>query len=165
MREITVKLYQYSELSEDAKEKARQWFREGYNGSFEWEGIQEDAENVGLEIHELDQHRTNRGEFTTSALECAEKILKDHGKDCEIYKMVEKYVGELRRIAKLEDEEEYSPVLNEEKENTEHEFLHNLLEDYRIMLDHNIEYQNSDEVVVENIEANEYEFTENGKRA
>lgn len=163
MREITVKLYQYGELSDKAKEKAREWFREGYDGYQSWEYIKEDATNIGLEIESLDQHRANRGGFVTSAPECIEDILANHGKDCETYKTAKKYEETFQVLEGMRDKDD--PKFEDEFEKAEHEFLHDLLEDYRIMLDREIECQNSDEVVAENIEANEYEFTENGKRA
>lgn len=45
----------------------------------------------------------------------------------------------------------------------ESEYFNLLLEDYRIMLNKEYEYLTSDEVIKETIEANEYEFTEDGK--
>ena len=50
-----------------------------------------------------------------------------------------------------------------EGEEMEEDFLQSLLEDYRIMYNKDIEYQNSDEYISETIEANEYEFTKDGK--
>ena len=45
----------------------------------------------------------------------------------------------------------------------ENEFLQSLLEDYSIMLQNESEYLQSAEAIRETIEANEYEFTEDGK--
>ena len=46
----------------------------------------------------------------------------------------------------------------------EDEFLHSLLEDYRIMYNENIDYENSELYAIEMIEANEYDFTKDGSR-
>jgi len=57
MREITIKLYQYDELTDDAKEKARQWYRTHFDFSFEQEAIIEDAKEIaalmGLNIDKV----------------------------------------------------------------------------------------------------------------
>lgn len=155
MREITVKLFKFDELTDKAKEKARIWFREGNDGQFEWENIQEDAKAIGLEIQMLDQHRANQGRLLWDALEVAEEIIKEHGKDCETHKTALRY---LKQLKKENDEN-----LSYEREKTETEFLHDLLEDYRIILDKEYEYQNSDEVIDETIMVNKYEFTEDGE--
>jgi|SRR5579864_1148504 len=155
MREITVKLYQFDELSESAKEKAREWFRDdgGLMAQWAFDNVIEDAKNIGLDIHTLDDRRANEGEFTGGALDCAKAIRENHGKTCETFKTVSRYWKELNS----NDETE--------RENSEHEFLHDLLEDYRVMLNEQIEYDYSTEQVDESIRANEYEFTEEGKRA
>lgn len=51
------------------------------------------------------------------------------------------------------------------REDLEKNFLHLLLEDYLIMLNRDIECQQSEACIAENIEANEYEFLESGERA
>lgn len=163
MREIKVKLYQFNELSKTAKEKARQWFREGYDGSFEWEYIQQDAKNVGLIIKSLDQHRANKGHFERLAENTAERILTEHGEVCNTYRTAKTFLDSLKALPR-DEEGELSLYDQDKAEILEEEFLHGLLEDYRIMLDSNIEYANSDECVDENILANEYEFIENGER-
>ena len=50
MKEITIKLYQFSELSDSAKEKARQWWRECNDGDSSWGDftIDECVEQGGL---------------------------------------------------------------------------------------------------------------------
>lgn len=168
MREITVKLYRFNELSDKAKEKARNWFREGYTGEFEWENIQDDAKEIGLKITELRPtgiQGNNEGEFITTARECAEKILKNHGETCETYKTAKGYLQDLAALAIVEggDVGDYEDQ-NAADELTK-EFKYSLLEDYRVILEKEEEYQNSDEVVDENIIINEYEFTENGEIA
>lgn len=64
-REITVKLYQYDELSEDAQAKAREWFLQDYPYHGWWEFVYDDAEalatNLGL-IIKPHTSRNMRGE-------------------------------------------------------------------------------------------------------
>jgi hypothetical protein len=162
MKEIITKVYKFDELSETAKEKVRDWFRQGNDGSFEWENILDDAKTIGLEVHSLDQHRRNEGEFIRGAVECAEKILKEHGESCATYQTAKNYLEDRNKLA-LDEDGEFIDVDNAD-ELTE-EFLHDLLEDYRIMLEKDIEYQNADEQIDENIRLNEYDFEEDGRRA
>lgn len=153
MREITVKLYQFDELDERAKERARDWYRndDGMESQYAWEYVIEDAANIGLEIYALD--RCNKGRFLENGRDCARRILKDHGDTCETYKTARQFIDGLE----AQDEDTIEQI--------EKDFLYSLLEDYRIMLEKETEYRYSAEVVDETIRANEYEFTEEGKRA
>lgn len=163
MRTISVNLYQYKELTDEAKKKARDWFRNGWDNYFVWENIDEDAKTVGLVIQELSPYRSNKGRFERYAEDTAKRILENHGTACETYKDAQAFLKGLEELKRDEDGELY--IQEQDKaEELEKGFLHSLLEDYRIMLEHEEEYQNSDDVVAENIIANEYEFTEEGDR-
>jgi hypothetical protein len=155
MREITVKLYQFDELDEKAKERAREWARndQGMRGQYQFEYLIEDANTIGLDINSLDDHRANEGEFLGTALECARKILKNHGKTCETYNTAMRYIDALES-----KDDNITDVAR-------HEFLHDLLEDYRVLYNQEIEYIYSNEAIDEDMRANEYEFTEGGKIA
>ena len=162
MKTKTINIYQFNELSEKAKQKAMNWYLEGEDFSFAWECIVDDAKNVGLTIKQLDDHKFNKGFFVLSASDTANRILKDHGESCETYKDAKEYLEKVVFIR--------SSHLNEHEMDIQIEmysesFLGNLLEDYRIMLNRDIEYQQSEHSVAESIEANEYEFLENGERA
>lgn len=55
---ITRELYQFNELSDEAKEKAREWFREGlYYDSFEFDHVIDDAKEIaalmGIDIYNV----------------------------------------------------------------------------------------------------------------
>jgi hypothetical protein len=162
MKTKTINIYQYSELSEKAKEVARQWYLEGMDNSFCWENTQYDASEIGLIIESLDDHRPNKGFFVLSASDTANKILVNHGEDCETYKDAKEYLEKVVfiRSSKLDESE-----MENELEMYETNFLNNLLEDYRIMLNRDIEYQQSEACIAESMQANEYDFFENGKRA
>ena len=51
----------------------------------------------------------------------------------------------------------------EDLEDLNKEFLRSLCEDYRIILQKEYEYLTSEEAIIETIEVNEYEFTEEGE--
>lgn len=149
MREIIVKLYQFDELSDKAKEKARDWWREGGLDYEWWDCIYEDAERIGLKITGFDAYgRYIEGDLTKSVGAVCRAILAEHGKSCNTYKIALDYCCRKRRG---------NPYTRED-------FLHDLLEEYLTMLRKEAEYLMSDEHIDETIRANEYEFTEDGKQ-
>lgn len=162
MRTIETKVYKFNELSETAKEKAIEYMSDT-NVNYEWwEFIYTDAEDIGLKLTGFDMDRYCHGKFTQSAEDVANNIIKNHGKDCETYKDAYIYLTELttlkniHSVADMEDEDIDTSEIDKE-------FLNTLLEDYRIMLRKEYEYLTSKEAIVETIEANDYEFTEDGK--
>ena len=160
MKTISVNLYEYKELSDKAKETARNWWLEGRDNQFEWDNMQEDAKNIGLKLKGRNSRDTMEGDFISSARECAEKIIKEHGKTCETFKTAKAFLVELKKADK-----EYKKTGSEAmKEEAEHDFLLSLCEDYRIMMDKEEEHQCSDEAIEEAMEANEYTFLEDGTR-
>jgi len=172
MREITTKVYTFEELSDKAKERALDWYREGALDYEWWDGVYMDAENVGLKITAFDLGRGSyvEAKFLDSAEETAHKIEKEHGETCETYKTAKAYFKERDELidtwpkdesGELENEYELDGKLDEIDE----EFLKALQEDYRIMLEKEMEWLLSEEQCTDAIIANEYEFTEDGKRA
>ncbi len=171
MREITTKVYQYNELNDKAKEKARDWYREASSSDEWWENIYEDAETIGLKIKGFDIDRGSNVDavFISGALDCAVAIMREHGEMCETYKTASAYIAERdAAIAAIPADENGDPdeyAIDAALDEIDAEFLKSLEGDYLEMLRDEYEHQTSDETVAENIEANEYEFTEDGKRA
>lgn len=158
MKQVTINVYQFNELNEDAKQKAIQELSD-INVDYQWwESTYEDAKNVGLKIasFDLERNRHAKGEFINDADYCANEIVSNHGKDCETYKTAANYLDERSKLDIDEQEDELSDL--------DDEFLNNILEDYSIMLQNECEYLQSDEAIIETIEANEYEFNEDGTR-
>ncbi len=166
--EQKIEVYQYGELDENAKQKAVEWFSNGYPDHEWWDSIHEDAARIGLKItsFDLDRNRQAEGKFDGGymyAMECAEKILKEHGESCETYKTAQKFIADRAGlIAELQDGEEIED--NEKYEELCEDFLKSLLEDYSIMLQKECDYLQSLEHIEEMIIINEYEFTKEGKR-
>lgn len=139
MRTIETRIYKFNELDDKAKEKARDWYRDGGFDYDWWDCLYDDAENIGLTITEFDIDRhIIKGYLTESVQEVCKSIRKEHGKNTPTYKLTIK-----------PDEDS---------------FEHDLLEEYLSLLRKEWEYMNTDEAIDENILANEYEFTEGGKR-
>jgi len=167
MRTETITIFKFSELSDEAKQKAISEHREtGICGDFCWDNIKEDAEQIGLKIFSLDNHRPNSGEFQQDGQYCVKLIIENHGKDCETYKTAKKYLEQYEAIFKKAEtsgkdgDEDY--WFEDEISEIDAEFLAEILEDYRILYNMDIEYHESDEAIIETIEANEYEFNEDG---
>lgn len=169
MRIIETKVYPFAELSDEAKQKALESLAYINVEHDWWDLTYEDAKTIGLKItgFNLDQNRYAKGEFLLSACEVAQNILSNHGEDCETYKTAEKFMDEWQPVfASYMDEtsEHFESSESEGKMiDLEDEFLNSLLEDYSIMLQKESEYLQSSEAIIESIEANEYEFTEDGK--
>lgn len=175
MREITVRLYQFDELSEEAKEKALEEMRSISVNHEWWEFTYEDAKAIGLKItgFDLDRNRHAKGELLESATKVADLIIKNHGKDCNTHKLAIQFWADWDALVEKHSDGVNTTVVAEENEydfdgeadELEKEFESNLLERYSWMLQQEYEYLTSDEAVAETIRANEYEFTEEGKRA
>ena len=169
--EKTTTLYYYNELSDEAKATARMWYAEGADFQNVYECLFDDAERVGLKIKYIgNRGGKNKAYFITSAPECAENILANHGKDCETYKTAKAYLESLPDYPVIDESEADCDVVlydkyDVAKQQADDEFLYSLLEDYRIIGEKECEYQLSDAVISENIWINEYTFTVNGKRA
>lgn len=168
MRTSTKTIYTFDELSEDAKEKARDWFRAGYPDYEWWESTYEDAERIGLKLTSFDlgHNRHAMGCIETSAPECAESIKAKHGPDCETYKTAVAYLTELAKLGDAAPErDDLIEKWEDERERIDDEFERSILEDYSIILQKEYEYLLSDECIDETIQSNEYEFYEDGSRA
>lgn len=162
MRTETRKLFTLDELSPEAREKAidrlRYW---NVEDSDWWDGVYDDAARIGLKItaFELGRRSSCEGYFTESGADVARAIIAEHGPDCETVADAENF---LKALAALPLEEGEDCPSDEDLEECEKEFLHDLLESYRIMLEHECDYLTSDEAVAESLEANGVEFLEDG---
>jgi hypothetical protein len=168
-------LYQFSELSEDAKEKAIKnlW---DINVDFEWwEFTYSDAAEIGLKIQGFDIDRGSylKGSFTKACTEVADLILSNHGEGCDTFKLATEFLKDRAAlVAKYSDGVKTSIVSEEnvydfdqECDELEEEFDRALKEEYLCILRKEYEYQTSEEAIIETIEANGYEFTEEGELA
>jgi len=170
MKTMKTTVYKFNELSDDAKESAIENLS-CINVDYDWwECIYEDAENVGLKITGFDIDRASfcQGDLLDDACFMANKILADHGESCETFKTSKQFLADRDDIVnsaeKNEDGEfvdEYE--LDEKLDEIESEYLKSILEDYRIMLQHEFEYETSEKAIIETIECNEYDFLDIGK--
>ncbi len=97
MKTKTIKIYDFDELSESAKENALDNMRTLNNQYYEWwDCIYEDAKTIGLCLTEfnLDRNRYAKGKFIDSAESCAHLIIDNHGDTCETYKTATVYLAD-----------------------------------------------------------------------
>lgn len=183
MREDTkiTKVYRFEELSEEAQQKAMEKLADINVDCKWWDCVYDDAKTIGVKIEEFDLGRGGycRGAFIRDELEVAEAILKEHGKDCETYKDAYEFVWTMAEAEDADYEEkrgdaaeagedfvwyaidEFDPDAEcpEELE----EFQRTIFEDYRIMLQQDYDYLTSAKAIKDTIDANGYEFTEDGR--
>ncbi len=161
MRTETITIYNFAELSEQAQENVINNFCDINVMSEWWELVYEDAKRIGLRIisFDLDRNRHADGNIILSVAEVCQNIFNEHGETCETYKTAERFMQEWQPVFNkyLETEEGEDVLLDMEQE-----FEKLLLEDYAIMLQKEYEYLTSCEAIIETIEANEYEFDEDG---
>lgn len=174
MREETIKLYKFVELPAEIKEKI---ITEncGINVDHEWyDSIYDDAANIGLKITGFDIDRGNycNGVFINSAEESAEKIIKEHGEDCDTYILAKKYLADRGTlVSKHSDGVNLEKVhednyfeFDQSADQLDEDFKKSLLEEYLSMLRKEYQYQTSAAAIKETIEVNDYEFTIDGKQ-
>jgi len=169
MRIVETKVYSFSELSEDAKKKVLENLHD-INVNYDWwDSTYEDAANIGLKIDSFDLERGRycKGSLIWSAPEVAANIFRDHGDTCETFKTATNFMEQWQPVFNDymdESSKGYESAENEDKlSELENEFLSSLLEDYRLILQNEYDYLASEEAIIESIEANNYEFTEEGK--
>jgi len=174
MRIKETKVYPFDELSDEAKEKVIEGLSD-INVDYDWwDCIYEDVKQVKLELTGFNLGRGSycRGKFIEYAKDTAKAIIKNHGDSCETYETATEFIEESAKLyieypVKLDGDgdDENETDRNDGQENLDDWFLYSILEDYRTMLQKEYEHLTSAEAIIETIEANEYEFTENGEIA
>lgn len=201
MREVTTKVYQYSELSDSAKERARDWYR-SIPDDFYSESVIEDAMNIaailGIEIATRGARQepcvywsgfSSQGDGACfegwysykkgsakaiRAYAPQDKTLHHIADELQAWQRVNFY----RLQAKMQHRGHYyhSGCVTVDVHDCEFEWravpeegIRDLMRQFAdwiyCRLEKEYEYQTSDESVDESIEANEYEFTAEGKPA
>lgn len=178
MREETVKVFQFDELSEDAKEKARDWYRNG-GLDYEWwdmdfEDFREELLEIGVETDTfwfaLPPDRADYLVANKPSIVDPRKLLKASGVDLrtKAARDILNYEADLsiglNQYGSGSHQSHYVSADNEEIADKVEEFFTDKLHEFKVRLENQQDYLYSDESVDENIRINEYEFTENGRR-
>lgn len=157
----TVNLYQYSELSEDAKENARQWWRKASQDDDWWDYVQDEAKETGVSIEAFDvYYKTIEIELNETMPDIIAKINEIQGKESVLGKLAAEYEAKIKAMP----EEAETQEQEEAAEELENDFKIAIGEIYLRLLRDQMEYQESEEYIADTMEANEYTFTEDGQR-
>lgn len=143
MRTIEIKLYKFDELSKEAQQKAIESLFDiniDYNW---WEGVYEDAKNIGIKINSFDIERNQCDVSLLPDIDffnVHQSILESHGESTETYAIAKKMGAMTVSQVMLKLSTAYLELLKQE-----------------------YDYLTSYEVIKDSIIINEYEFTEDGK--
>ena len=159
-------IYKFDELSDSAKDKALDNCRHYEVENDWWQYTYEDASEVGIKITSFDIDRASycNGEIPDTE-QTAHDIVDNHGEACDTYKVAAAYLKERDETIDTFKEDADEDYKDEKLDDLGEEFTKAILEEYLSILRKEYEYMTSDEAVKEMIEANEYEFTEEGERA
>jgi len=151
MRTILTTVYKFDELTEAGKRKALENLYD-INVDFDWwENTYTDAETIGCKITEFDLDRGSYCRLTCpDAHETARLIVENHGETCETYKLAKEYLKDYNEDGEYQGEHDAA-------------FERALGEEYLSILRQEYEYQTSEEAIKETIEANDYDFTNEGR--
>lgn len=171
MKILVIKVYSFDELSEKAQGKALEKLHDLNTSLDWWIFTYDDAESIGLKLSEFNLYPSYaKGKFLVSGKVLANEIKENHGSICETRKTAENFLVKLQELElyhelkhtdpeyDFKDTREFSEAL----EDLEKEFLLSLCGDYAIMLQKEFEYLSSRESIIETIQANNYQFLENG---
>lgn len=170
---VTTTVYKFDELFPESRQKALDHFSETCIYDDWWECTYEDAESIGLGIEEFDtDHRTIKGKLSYSLSESAEAILENHGKGCDTVEIAKRYLAgwavlvekysDGKKKDQVTDENENEYEFDAEADKLEEEFTEEILQEYLSMLTQNVEHLQTEEAIIETIEANDYDFNEDG---
>lgn len=163
MKEVTIQTYKFSELSDDAKEKAIQnhWrFIDNYEW---WDFIYDDAKRIGLKINSFDLYPKEIDiTYNDDPEDVANAILKEYGSAMDLYKYATEYLERYKQLESLIEEDEM--FASDDLEELHNDFLHDLGECFLSFLNSEYEWRTSSEAIGEELEINDYDFTADGKR-
>jgi len=171
MKTVQLKIFSFDELSEKAQAKALEKLHDLNIDHEWWDCIYSDAVETGLMINEFNLYPTYaKGKFLVSGKTVAQEIKENHGTVCETRKTAENYLTMLQELELYHElkntDPEYDFTDTREFENAledlDKDFLHELLGDYAKILEQEFEYRTSRESIIETIQANDYQFFENG---
>jgi predicted house-cleaning noncanonical NTP pyrophosphatase (MazG superfamily) len=168
----TINLYSYDDASDDLKEKIIEKHHDiNVDTDFWFEYHYDDAKTIGLEIEEFDiYHGTIGGKVLESMPLVINKIIENHGKDCDTHILAKEYQSKWNALVEKYSTDnpemvdvDNSDVFDDLADDMEKEFSDSLLEEYLSLLVKDYEYQTSEKAVIETIIANEYTFNEEGE--
>ena len=162
MKTIEIKVYKFEELDEQTKEKVIDNYRTiNVEDTFWYEWIKEDFNRLGLEIQEFDLGRRNYIKiYIDNFKDTSESILQEFGDSVGVKQTAKNYLDQYNKILSNFKEDE---DIEREVEILDDQYEKEYSEDILSYLRSNYEWEITDEAVINTIEANDYDFTTNGK--
>jgi len=176
----TITVYNFSELSDDAKENAIENLSD-INVDYDWwESIYEELKSIGFECKGFEIWRYCKLSPTESYRTIAKKILEQHGQSCGTYTLAFQFIEaqqnlgyKLDRLLNMYHSGKYQEHreqwltekiddLGDQITGLEEEFHNDMENEYRFTLKKEWEYLTSEKAIIETIESNDYEFDKNG---
>lgn len=160
MRQETINIYQYDELSNPAKEKAREWVK-----SFEYFGVDDGVQSVEAFCRHYGVMLTDYSLSPYSYSDINTNAEAKHFRGVTL-KQVEK-VKDLMPTGYCIDCDLFITMYESMRDNGGNalQAFNSAIEAGKRAIISDMEYQDSDEYAEEMIQANEYEFLENGATA
>ena len=162
MKTIEIKVYKFEELDKPTKEKVIENYRYiNVEDTFWYDFIKEDFSTLGLEIQAFDLDRGNYAKIYIDNFEDTSKnIIKAFGDSVLIKQTAKNYLDEFNKIqANYKEDEDIERELEILDEEYEKEYSEDILSYLRL----NYEWEITDEAIINTIEANDYDFTIDGK--
>lgn len=172
MRTIEVKLYQFEELSNEAKENAIEENRTMNVEHDWWDWFDEGMNEIGIKVNSFDVYYGNIGITIDDSEQTAIKAIEKYPKENEVFKISKQFIadrdalvkrlGEGNNIDGYSVKEEFINEYDEEIEHLEEQYRREIAKEIITWLREDYEYLQTDEAIAETLIANDYEFTEGG---
>lgn len=169
MKTIEINLYKFAELSAEAKNKAVEKLWDINVDHNWWEYTFEDAKQIGLIIEAFNiDHGTIKANFDDGAEQTAPLIMANHGAGTYTYQLASNYWADRNRLIENSPKDEHGQFVDEyevdgDLDQLDHDFLVDLKGEYLDLLRKDYEYNTDKENIIATIEANDYDFTEDGE--
>lgn len=173
MRTIEVKLYQFEELSAEARENAIEKNRFTNVEHDWWDWFDEGMDEIGIKVNSFDVYYGNIGITIEDSEQTAIKAIEEYPEKNEIVKISKQFIadrdalvkrlGEGNNIDGYSVKEEFIDEYDEEIERLEEQYRREIAKEIITWLREDYEYLQTDEAVAETLIANDYEFTEKGE--
>ncbi len=162
MKTIEIKVYKFDELDKQTKEKVIENYRYiNVDNTFWYDCIKEEFDELGISITAFNLDRGNYANIDVWNFEdTSRSIIEEFGDSVAIKQTAKNYIDEYEKIqANFKEDEDIEREVELLDEQYEKEYSEDILSYLRSSYDWEI----SDEAITETIEANDYDFTIEGK--
>ena len=174
MRTMETTLYQFEELSTEAREKAIE-SNATINIDFDWwDCTYESVKEMGITINSFDIYHRDISITIVDSDYTARQMVKKYGEGMEVFASSKQFIEDrdalVKRLGEGNDidgysvKDEFFEEFDEEIENLEEEYRKEMAENIFTWLEEEYFYLQSEESIAQALIDNEYEFTKDGKK-